>query len=88
MRYIAVYVTLSCLVCVVFAQDTSTTCPPNSYSACAPCCADPSCQDRNPICDKDKVCIEICKFDCRCNQGYIKDTVSGLCVRPGDCPRC
>uniref|UniRef100_A0A6P7GLU0 Cysteine-rich venom protein 1-like n=1 Tax=Diabrotica virgifera virgifera TaxID=50390 RepID=A0A6P7GLU0_DIAVI len=86
MRYIAVFVALSCLVCVVFAQET--TCPPNSYPACAPCCEDPSCQDRKPFCDKDKPCTKICIFDCRCNKGYIKDKNSGLCVLPRDCPKC
>ncbi|CAG9826718.1 unnamed protein product [Diabrotica balteata] len=62
-------------------------CPPNSYPACAPCCPDPSCQIGPVPCPLLKYCDLECRPICRCNIGYLKDNISGNCVRPEQCPK-
>jgi len=47
-------------------------------------CANPcpqSCQDRNPSC-----IFQRCRSGCECDRGMIRDTVSGRCVLPEECP--
>ncbi|EYC24273.1 hypothetical protein Y032_0014g2413 [Ancylostoma ceylanicum] len=56
-------------------------CPKNeSWRNCSSRC-EPTCDNRNPTCDKS------CgKPKCQCDPGFVRNR-SGKCVRPSNCPR-
>lgn len=67
---------------LVSAQDPDL-CPANeTYNSCGKLCIQ-TCQNRN---SRSFSCLTVCKAACFCNPGFIRDTVSGACVKPSDCP--
>ncbi|XP_044760892.1 chymotrypsin inhibitor-like [Coccinella septempunctata] len=62
---------------VCIEQTTSYfVCPPNEFfDSCGSACF-PTCQ-RPPT----KICIRRCEINCFCMPGFIRDEISGKCVR-------
>ncbi|XP_050516821.1 uncharacterized protein LOC126891639 isoform X2 [Diabrotica virgifera virgifera] len=80
--------TITCLFLSVFAvlllPSSGESPPPHEHKGCRPCCPVPTCQDRHP--PPCNVFCSICIPEYLCDDGYIRDTKSGKCVRPEDCP--
>uniref|UniRef100_A0A6P7GLU6 Venom peptide SjAPI-like n=1 Tax=Diabrotica virgifera virgifera TaxID=50390 RepID=A0A6P7GLU6_DIAVI len=57
----------------------------NEVQGCEPCCPEleVSCQKKVPGTCPSPICLAICKLKCVCAQGYLRDQVSGKCVK--DC---
>ncbi|XP_028132332.1 cysteine-rich venom protein 1-like [Diabrotica virgifera virgifera] len=90
MKNLVVLIVLSCLSVIAFSAEKIPLCPANSSPGCKPCCPDPSCSNRRPICPLDRPCFDVrsslCQSQCRCDPGYLKNS-KGQCVLPCQCPR-
>ncbi|XP_050516820.1 uncharacterized protein LOC126891639 isoform X1 [Diabrotica virgifera virgifera] len=82
--------TITCLFLSVFAvlllPSSGASNPPHEHEGCKPCCPVSTCQVRVPppcskLCNND-----LCIHASLCDTGYIRDTKSGRCVLPEDCP--
>lgn len=65
-------------VCI---EEDVCTCDYNeTFNMCASPC-EKTCRDPNP-----QMCTTKCERRCECNKGYIRDTISGQCVKLANCP--
>ncbi|XP_050516822.1 uncharacterized protein LOC126891640 isoform X1 [Diabrotica virgifera virgifera] len=78
---------ITCLFLSVFAVVVLPSLGASSLTIvnCAPCCEGPTCEIRRPLpCSIE--CASICLPRFLCDDGYIRDTKNGKCVRPEECP--
>uniref|UniRef100_A0A6P7H6K3 Chymotrypsin inhibitor-like n=1 Tax=Diabrotica virgifera virgifera TaxID=50390 RepID=A0A6P7H6K3_DIAVI len=86
-KVLLVFVLATVLV-QVFAQSSSRVqlgrleCGENAVQGCAPCCpeAEATCSNKVPQ-PCPGICTRECRIQCRCVQGYLKDTATGKCVK-------
>ncbi|GIY22819.1 uncharacterized protein CDAR_275911 [Caerostris darwini] len=68
-------------------RDPQTNCGPNEQPVepdrCVKACSIPTCSNPNP--DPSQPCTGNCYSGCLCKDGYIRDDMSGYCVRPEKC---
>ncbi|CAH1105968.1 unnamed protein product [Psylliodes chrysocephalus] len=74
-------------VCIKKDACPSGVCPKHEKQGCAPCCPDPTCQNREPSCPDNMKCPKICRLTCRCKKRFIRDISTGKCVPKGRCPK-
>ncbi|CAG9837871.1 unnamed protein product [Diabrotica balteata] len=79
---------LICVLIVVLAQNSfqeelPRECGQNEEAGCEPCCPEQeiTCQNKKPRPCPELGCLPICNFKCVCVDGYIRDTISGKCVK-------
>ncbi|CAG9837873.1 unnamed protein product [Diabrotica balteata] len=57
-------------------------CGENAVQGCAPCCPEAEATCSNKVPQKcSGICTRECRIQCRCIQGYLKDTETGKCVK-------
>uniref|UniRef100_A0A6P7GMM4 Zonadhesin-like isoform X1 n=1 Tax=Diabrotica virgifera virgifera TaxID=50390 RepID=A0A6P7GMM4_DIAVI len=61
-------------------------CSRNQFWGCRPCCPEATCDNPKPL-PCTRPCPKICINECLCNQGYVRNTRTGECVLPRQCPR-
>ncbi|CAG9839244.1 unnamed protein product [Diabrotica balteata] len=61
-------------------------CSRNQFYGCRPCCPEPTCDNPKHL-PCTRPCPRICINECLCKEGYVRNTRSGECVLPRQCPR-
>uniref|UniRef100_A0A6P7FK07 Trypsin inhibitor-like isoform X1 n=1 Tax=Diabrotica virgifera virgifera TaxID=50390 RepID=A0A6P7FK07_DIAVI len=86
MKFVVFCIVLSTIVSLALTLE----CPVNSREECGSgCCPEITCDRRVVTCTPPRICNKLLIFICRCicDFGYIRDSVSGECVLPRDCPK-
>ncbi|CEF69530.1 Trypsin Inhibitor-like, cysteine rich domain-containing protein [Strongyloides ratti] len=80
--YVRTPVSAECVkISECFGNDPSQNCQINEvFNQCSSLC-EPTCENQNPT------CVKSCgPPKCECITGYVRNTVTGQCIRPPQCP--
>lgn len=79
----AVVSTSSCQDLLRTTPKFPVTCPENNmYSLCGSKSCEPTCQNQNI-----EICDLACQKGCFCQNEYVRDELSGACIKPENCPK-
>ncbi|XP_050510127.1 venom peptide SjAPI-like isoform X2 [Diabrotica virgifera virgifera] len=91
MKFIAVFLLVAVLAQNSLQEEEDALIPfpkchgenEQAQPGCAPCCPEQevSCQNKVPRACPSPICPYSCELKCYCTEGYLRDNVSGKCVK-------